>query len=86
MNAKYDVLADTPNDEGCRVKIRKCSLLAFTNARECPTAGADEKQCLATYVNVGGCEAWALWDFGSTTTGITPAFTQVTKIPVFSPI
>ena len=34
-------------------------------------------------MTVGGCEAWALWDLGHTTTGITPAFAQVANIPVF---
>lgn len=33
-------------------------------------------------VKVGGLEAWALWDSGSTTTGITPTFAHVAKIKV----
>ncbi|TFK59358.1 hypothetical protein BDN72DRAFT_743408, partial [Pluteus cervinus] len=37
---------------------------------------------LASIVKVGGLEAWALWDTGSTTTGITPAFAQVADIQV----
>jgi hypothetical protein len=43
----------------------------------------EEKECLATFVNVGGFKAWALWDSGSTTTGITPMFSQVADIPIF---
>jgi hypothetical protein len=34
-------------------------------------------------VNVGGIDAWTLWDSGSTTTGITPTFAQVANILVF---
>jgi hypothetical protein len=34
-------------------------------------------------VNVGGINAWTLWDSGSTTTGITPTFAQVANILVF---
>jgi len=48
-------------------------------------AGADEKRCLAMYVDVGGCEAWALWDLGSTTTGITPVFTKISVFPLSNP-
>jgi hypothetical protein len=83
MNAKDSVLDDAPNDKEHQTKIQKSTLLASTIARERPMASPDEKRCLATYVDVGGCEAWALWDSGSTTTGITPAFAQVAKIPVF---
>jgi hypothetical protein len=43
----------------------------------------EDKECLATFVNVGGFKAWTLWDSGSTTTGITPTFAQVADIPVF---
>jgi len=52
-------------------------------ACEWPINSEDEKRCLATYVNVGGHEAWTLWDLGSTTSGITPVFTQVADIPMF---
>ena len=34
-------------------------------------------------MDVGGCEAWTLWDSGSTTTGITLTFAQVANILVF---
>jgi hypothetical protein len=39
-------------------------------------------ECLATYVNVNGQDAWMLWDFGSTTSGVTPAFAQVVDIKI----
>ncbi|KAF8230731.1 hypothetical protein L208DRAFT_1060965, partial [Tricholoma matsutake] len=42
-----------------------------------------EKECLATLVSISGCEAWTLWDWGSTMTGLTPAFAQVANILVF---
>ena len=43
----------------------------------------EDKECLATFVNVGGFKAWTLWDSGSTTTGITPTYAQVADISVF---
>ena len=47
-----------------------------------PPTSPDEKECLATWVGVNGLEAWALWDSGSTTTGITPSFTEIAKVPI----
>ena len=41
-----------------------------------PTVHPHDKECLATWVKVGSLEAWTLWDSGSTTTGITPAFAE----------
>jgi hypothetical protein len=43
----------------------------------------EDKECLATYVKVGNCEAWTLWDSGSTMTFITPSFAQVADVRVF---
>ncbi|KAF8238265.1 hypothetical protein L208DRAFT_1243302, partial [Tricholoma matsutake] len=48
-----------------------------------PEYTPEEKECLATFVSIGGYEAWALWDSGSTTTGLTPMFAQVADIRVF---
>ncbi|KAF5376481.1 hypothetical protein D9615_008625 [Tricholomella constricta] len=36
-----------------------------------PVVLIKDKECLVTYINVGGHEAWTLWDSGSTTTGLT---------------
>ena len=47
-----------------------------------PPTSSDEKECLATWVGVNGLDAWALWDSGSTTTGITPSFAEIAKVPV----
>ncbi len=47
-----------------------------------PLTSPEEKECLATWVGVNGLKAWALWDSGSTMTGITPAFTEIVKVPV----
>jgi hypothetical protein len=33
-------------------------------------------------VKVGGLEAWALWDTGSSTTGVTPSFAAAAKLTV----
>jgi hypothetical protein len=42
----------------------------------------EEKKCLATWVEINGLKAWTLWDSGSTTTGITPAFTELAQVAV----
>ena len=49
----------------------------------CPTFPMNMKKCLATFVKVGGQEAWTLWDSGSTTIGIMLSFVDVVKITVF---
>ena len=48
-----------------------------------PTFPPNMKECLATFVKVGGQEAWTLWDSGSTTMSIMPSFVDVAKIMVF---
>ncbi|KAF5382164.1 hypothetical protein D9615_004468 [Tricholomella constricta] len=48
-----------------------------------PVVPIKDMECLVTYINVGGHEAWTLWDSGSTTTGLTPSFAQVADIRVF---
>lgn len=47
-----------------------------------PVVTPEEKDCLASWVTVGDLAAWALWDSGSTTTGVTPAFAELAKIRV----
>ena len=42
----------------------------------------EDKECLATWVKVEDLEAWTLWDSGSTTTGITPAFAEHAKVRI----
>jgi hypothetical protein len=66
-----------------RMKIRKVQLRASKEPRLRPVFPKEEKECLATYTNVDGHEAWTLWDSGSTMTGITPSFAEVAKIRVF---
>ena len=65
------------------IKLRKARMKASKTARPRPITTHDEKECLATFVSVGGFQAWTLWDSGSTTTGITPTFAQVAEITVF---
>jgi hypothetical protein len=48
-----------------------------------PITAHENKECLATFVSIGGFEAWTLWDLGSTTTGIMPTFAQVAEITAF---
>jgi len=47
-----------------------------------PATSPDDKECLATWVTIGDLAAWTLWDSGSTTTGITPAFAEHAKVEV----
>jgi len=70
-----------PNDAD-GVKMRKHKLKSSHKRRMRPPTSPDDKECLATWVGVNGLEAWALWDSGSTTTGITPSFAEIAKVPV----
>ena len=47
-----------------------------------PATTPEEKECLTTWVSIGDLDAWTLWDSGSTTTGITPAFAELAKVKV----
>ena len=64
------------------VKMRKHRLKSSHTRRMRPPTSPEEKECLATWVRVNGLMAWALWDSGSTTTGITPSFAEIAKVPV----
>ena len=68
------------NAEG--VRMCKHKLKSSHKRRMRPPTSPDEKECLATWVGVNGLEAWALWDSGSTMTGITLSFAEITKVPV----
>ena len=68
------------NAEG--VKMRRHKLNSLHKRRMRPPTSPEEKECLATWVGVNGLKAWALWDSGSTTMGITPAFAEIAKVPV----
>jgi hypothetical protein len=72
----------TQNNED-KARFRKVQLRADKTARPRPEIAREEKECLVTFIRIGECEAWTLWDSGSTTTGITPAFAQVADIRVF---
>jgi hypothetical protein len=65
------------------IKLRKARMKSSKTARLRPLTKPEDKECLATFVSVGGFDAWTLWDSGSTTTGITPTFAQVADITVF---
>ena len=65
------------------IKLRKAHVRTSKTAWQCPEISQEDKECLATFISMGGFKAWTLWDSGSTTTGITPTFAQVAKIMVF---
>jgi hypothetical protein len=69
-----------PKIEAKQVQFHKVKLQADRTACYRPIVKPEDKECLATYVKVGKCEAWTLWDSGSMTTGITPAFGEVADI------
>ena len=70
------------NERPGTVKMRKHKLIPSRRTRKRPKCSEDEKRCLATWVEVKGLRAWTLWDSGSTTTGITPAFAELAEVPV----
>lgn len=70
------------NDQTKDVKMRKHKLIPSRKTRMRPKYSEEEKRCLATWVEINDLRAWTLWDSGSTTTGITPAFAELAKIPV----
>jgi hypothetical protein len=85
-NSTNDIIAATVVDPDDRAPERKDSrryrLIASGKKRMRPTVAPEEKECLVTWVKVGDLEAWALWDSGSTTSGVTPAFAELAKLKV----
>jgi hypothetical protein len=61
---------------------RRYKFISSGKRRLRPTVSPEEKECLATWVKVRDLKAWTLWDSGSTTSGITPAFAELAKIKV----
>lgn len=67
------------NDKTEEARFRKIMLKKNSGSIMRPQVNQRDKQCLATVVTVNGMGAWALWDSGSTTTGLTPTFAQIAK-------
>ena len=70
------------NEKTSDIKMRKHKLIPSRKTRMRPRHSEEDKRCLATWVGINGLQAWTLWDSGSTTTGITPAFAELAQIPV----
>ena len=85
-NRHNDIIAASTVSPRTRVMDRKderrYKFLSSGKKRLRPVVSQEEKECLATWVKVGDLEAWTLWDSGSTTSGITPAFAELAKIKV----
>lgn len=79
MRAMTELPSPPPNF----AKLRKVQLRLEGKPRERPTIPQEMKECLATYVKVGDSEAWTLWDSGSTTTGMSPAYAEVANLSAF---
>ena len=65
------------------MRFWKVKLQAKKTAHFRPVVKPEDKECLATYMKVGDCEVWTLWDSGSTTMGITLSYAQVANMRVF---
>lgn len=76
------LLAASANATKDEILMRKVRLQKSNNNRVRPVVRSEDKECLATYLKVGGMDAWVLWDSGSTTTGITPTFAHIANIVV----
>jgi hypothetical protein len=76
------VRAAEANNAAEDVHMRKVRVRISNKNRVRPVVRSEDKECLATYMNVGGMDAWTLWDSGSTTTGITPTFAHIAEITV----
>jgi hypothetical protein len=84
-NHHNEMMATLMNEGAVTREIRlwKARVKMSKTARPHPITAHENKECLATFVSIGGFEAWTLWDLGSTTTGITPTFAQVAEIMAF---
>jgi hypothetical protein len=84
-NHRNETMATLMNEGAVtrEIRLRKARVKMSKTARPRPITAHENKECLATFVSVGGFEAWTLWDLGSTTTGITPTFAQVAEITAF---
>ncbi len=49
----------------------------------CPKRTASENRCLAALVMINGCEAFTLFDSGSTADAISPDFARLAKLNIF---
>ncbi|KAG6824292.1 hypothetical protein H0H92_007313 [Tricholoma furcatifolium] len=70
------------NSSGNKVRMRKVRILTTKESMTRPIYRSEDKECLATWEEINGVQAWTLWDSGSTTSGVTPAFAQVAKMRV----
>jgi hypothetical protein len=70
------------NEPSKEVRMRSHKLIRSRATRKRPIYPDQDRLCLATWVEINGLKAWTLWDSGSTTTGITPAFAEVAQVPV----
>ncbi|KAG6821685.1 hypothetical protein H0H92_001394, partial [Tricholoma furcatifolium] len=62
------------SEETNRVKMRKVVLRTTKETLTRPLLPSKAKECLATWETFNGMKAWTLWDSGSTTSGLTPAY------------
>jgi len=83
LAAMTEMPADKVHSGKRDIKMWRAVMTVSKESRPRPTFPPNMKECLATFVKVGGQEAWTLWDSGSTTTDITPSFVDMAKITVF---
>ena len=73
-------MTEAPIEDNQRPPAGRYKIILKKGTLKRPIYSAEDKECLVTYTNVGGQQAWTLWDSGSTTSGVTPAFTHVAGI------
>ena len=83
LAAMTEMPADKVHSGERDIKMWKAVMTVSKESHPRPTFPPNMKECLATFMKVGGQEAWTLCDSGSTMTGITPSFVDVAKITVF---
>ena len=86
MKGTSDIMAASNIDPKPKGPIKKDNrnywIQSSGKLRKRPKVKLEDKECLVTWIKVGNLEAWTLWDSGSTTTGITPAYAELAKIVV----
>lgn len=82
---RSDTMATLTNEGTAtrEIRLRKARVKTSKTAHPRPIITQEDKECLATFMSIGGFKAWTLWDSGSTTTGIMPTFAQVAEIMAF---
>ncbi|KAF9440348.1 hypothetical protein P691DRAFT_782579 [Macrolepiota fuliginosa MF-IS2] len=78
-------ITNGPPEQTAEVQIHRVALQKNKEKIIHPQVPMNDKQCLASFVNVNGIDTWTLWDSGSTMSGVTPTFAQIANVKVSTP-